>query len=92
MIDVTPQDFLRLHKGLVRMLQAIEKAGPTGLSTNKAGERVFNSRYYGWRILELAHERGYIERIEVPRPRGGHPYTMNRLTSRGRELLKELGL
>ena len=91
MIDVTPQDFLRLHKGLVRMLQAIEKAGPRGLSTNKAGLQVFNSRQYGWRILEQARELGYVERKQVPRPRGGHPYTMNYLTSRGRELLRELG-
>jgi DNA-binding MarR family transcriptional regulator len=91
LIDVTPQDFLKLHNGLVRMLQALAEAGPSGLSTNKASLQVFNSRTYGWRILTQAEELGYIERKQMPRPNGGHPYTMNSLTPKGRKLLQELG-
>jgi hypothetical protein len=92
MIDVTPQDFLKLHKGLVRMLRTIEEAGGSGLPTNKASLQVFNSRTYGWRILEQARKLGYIERKPVSKPKGkGHYYIMNRLTSKGRKLLRELG-
>jgi|SRR5215203_5771541 len=91
-ISVSASDFLKLHKGLVRMLQAIEKPGPAGLSTNKASLQVFNSRTHGWRILEQARKLGYIERKPVSKPKGkGHYYIMNRLTEKGRKLLQELG-
>jgi hypothetical protein len=91
MIDVSPSDFLKLYGGLVRMLQAIEKAGQTGLSTNEAGLKVFNSRYYGWRMLKQASKLGYITREKLPREEGGgHYYVVNKLTSAGRKLLEEL--
>jgi predicted transcriptional regulator len=89
LIDVTPQDFLKLHSGLVRMLRALEQAEQ--LPTTKAGEQVFNSRTHGWRILVRAAELGYITRTRTPRPGGGHPYVMNKLTEKGRQLLSELG-
>jgi hypothetical protein len=88
MIDVTPSDFLKLHSGLVRMLRVLEQAEE--LPTTKAGEQVFNSRTYGWRILVGAAELGYITRTPVARMGGGHPFVMNRLTEKGRQLLREL--
>lgn len=90
MIDVTPSDFLKLHGGMVRMLQALEQAGPAGLPTNEAGLKVFNSRSYGWRMLKQADEMGYITREESPREDGGHYYIVNKLTQKGYALLQEL--
>jgi hypothetical protein len=40
MIDVSPADFLKLYGGMVRVLQAIEKAGPgAGLPSRRLGEQ-----------------------------------------------------
>jgi hypothetical protein len=90
MIDVTPSDFLKLYGGLVRMLHALEQAGPAGLSTNEAGLKVFNSRNYGWKILKQAGDMGYIIREKQSREEGGHHYAVNKLTDKGRKLLQEL--
>lgn len=95
LIDVTPNDFLKLHGGLVRMLQALEEAGPSGLPTNTAGLQVFGSRTYGWRVLNRAQQLGYITREKIVTHidngrGGGHYYIANRLTDRGRRLLQEL--
>lgn len=91
MIDVTPNDFLKLYGGLVRMLEALERAGAAGLPTNEASIKVFNSRYYGWRILKQASDMGYISREKLPREEAGHYYVVNKLTDKGRKLLQELG-
>jgi hypothetical protein len=93
MIDVSANDFRKLYRGVIRMLRALEQAGPAGLPTNKAGLQVFNSRTYGGRILREAESLGYIERKQVPMPKGkgGHYYIMNHLLPKGRELLQELG-
>jgi hypothetical protein len=74
------------------MLQAIGKAGPSGLPTRQGSEQVFNSRTHGWRVLKQAETLGYIKR-EKARRKGsrGHPYVMNYLTAKGRKLLRELG-
>lgn len=72
------------------MLQAIERAGPSGLSTNEAGLKVFNSRSYGWRIIKQAGDMGYVARERSPREEGGHYYIVNKLTDKGRKLLQEL--
>lgn len=71
------------------MLRALQQAEE--LPTTKAGEQVFHSRTYGWRMLVKAHELGYITRTQVTRKGGGHPFVMNRLTEKGRQLLRELG-
>jgi len=87
MIDVTPADFHKLYGGLVRMLRAIEQAGPAGLTTNQAGVKVFNSRGYGWKILNQADQMGYITREQVD---NNNYYVVNRLTAKGRKLLRDL--
>lgn len=75
------------------MLRALEQAGPSGLSTRKVSEQVFNSHSYGVYILKQAVDLGYITRKTEPHRNGrpGHPYTMNYLTPKGRKLLLELG-
>jgi DNA-binding MarR family transcriptional regulator len=93
MIDVSPADFLKLYGGMVRVLQAIEKAGPgAGLPSRRLGEQVLGSRSHGWKVLRQAEEIGYITRRKVSKPegKGGHYYVMNYLTPKGRKLLREL--
>jgi hypothetical protein len=93
LIDVTTQDFLKLYGGLTRMLRALEQAGSAGLPTNEAGRQVFNSRTYGWKILNQASRMGYITREKIPgkTARGGQYYIVNKLTDKGRNLLQNLG-
>lgn len=93
MIEVSSADFYRLHSGLVRVLKALDEAGPQGLPTRSVGEKIFNSRTHGWRMVVQAEKLGYVVRERVPKPKtvGGYPYTMNRITPKGRKLLKELG-
>jgi hypothetical protein len=75
------------------MLRALEQAGPQGLPTTRASQQVFNSRTYGWKILVQAQELGYIKREKKRRTNGlsGHPYTMNSLTDKGHDLLRQMG-
>jgi hypothetical protein len=72
------------------MLRALDQAGPAGLGTNEAGVKVFNSLSHGWKVLKQADQMGYIARERSHRERGGHYYIVNRLTARGRRLLREL--
>ena len=92
MIEVTPSDFLRHHKGLVRLLQTIElhEADDPEISTRMLCEEVFGSRYYCYELLEQARESGYITRIEVPPVGKGNRRIVNRLTPAGRKLLWDL--
>lgn len=93
MIDVSADDFLKLYGGMVRVLQAIQAAGPNqGLPSRKLGEQVLGSRSHGWKVLRQAEAISYITRKKVPMPRGkgGHYYVMNYLTPKGRKLLREL--
>ena len=93
MIDVTVRDFLSIpgNRGLVRMLTTLAEAGPQGLPSRRVGELVFNSRQYGHRVLKRAEELGYIERKKARRKGSrGHPFVMNTLTPKGRNLLREL--
>jgi DNA-binding MarR family transcriptional regulator len=97
MIDVSPADFLKLYRGMVRALRAIEKASRSdpgrGLPTRKLSQDVFNSRTYGWKVLKQAEKLGYIKRKRVQKPKGqrGNYMVMNYLTPKGRRLLQELG-
>jgi hypothetical protein len=93
MIDVSPSDFLKIpgYAGIVRMLQALEEAGSSGLSTNEAGLKVFHSRTHGWRTLKRANEMGYITREVVHKEKSiGHYRVVNKLSDKGRRLLEEL--
>jgi hypothetical protein len=91
-IDVTPSDFIRTHKGLVRLLRTIEQheADDPELSTRLLCEQVFHSRNYCYELLEQARERGYVTRTEVPAIGKGNRRIVNRLTPAGKQLLREL--
>lgn len=85
MIEVSPAEYLKLHSGMVKLLAAIEMAGPDGMPTRAI------SRKHGWQTLINAEKAGYIIRKTAPNKQGGPDYVMNCLTPRGAKLLQDLG-
>jgi hypothetical protein len=91
MVEISADEFARTHKGLIRLLQAIDKSGSEGISTRELCYKVFASRdTFCVKQLEYAEKQGYISRKTVPLGGRGHPYTVNRITAKGKNLLKEL--
>jgi hypothetical protein len=94
-IKVTPQDFLRSHKQLVKLLKALNKAGLNGMSTRKLCENVLGSKAYARKnsLIDQALSLGYISRKQVRRPKGqvGYPvWIMNYIAPKGKQLLAQL--
>jgi hypothetical protein len=96
MVEVPAADFYKKYRGLVMLLQEIERSGDTGIATSKLCYKVFTSRdSFCMKQLELAEDWGFITREVVPldggkRRRRGHPYKINIITVKGKKLLKEL--
>lgn len=94
-IKVTAEDFLRNHAQLVKLLKALDKAGPNGMSTRKLCENVLNSKAYARKnsLIGQAVALGYISRRKVKRPEGqvGNPvWVVNYITTKGKEILAKL--
>ena len=94
-IRVTPQDFLRSHQQLVKLLNALDKAGPNGMYTRKLCENVLGSKAYAreYSLIQQAESLGYISRKKVKRPEGqvGNPvWVVNYITAKGKRLLDQL--
>ena len=94
-IKVTAKDFLRSHSQLVKLLKALDKAGPQGLSTRKLCENVLKSKAYSRKnsLIDQAVALGYIRRRKVKRPESqvGNPvWVVNFITPRGKQLLDAL--
>jgi hypothetical protein len=95
MIQVTADDFRRTHEQLVKLLEALNNAGPTGTSTRKICEKVLKSKAYARKdsLIDQAVALGYISRRKVKRPKGqvGNPvWTVNYITPKGEQLLDAL--
>ena len=94
-IKVTPDDFIRSHAQLVKLLKALDKAGPQGLSTRKLCDNVLNSKAYARKnsLIDQAVALGYISRKKVKRPEGqvGNPvWVVNYISPKGKQLLSQL--
>ena len=94
-IRVTAEDFLRSHGQLVKLLEALDKAGNDGLFTRKLCEEILNSRAYARKdsLIDQAVALGYITRKKVKRPKGqiGNPvWVVNYITPKGKQLLDQL--
>jgi len=94
-IKVTAEDFLRSHSQMVKLLKALDKAGPQGLSTRKLCENILNSKAYARKnsLIDQAVALGYISRKKVKRPAGqvGNPvWVVNYITAKGKHLLNQL--
>ena len=79
---------------LVRLLLILARAGNKGLSTVVLLEKLKSSNY-GQRMIKLAENEGYIERISVKEPEesrkgGSKTFVINRLSSKGKQLVSKL--
>lgn len=87
-IQVDVADFAKTHRGLIRLLQAINQAG--GSIQTRILLQSINSSTHGQRLIKDAERFGLIRR-EQREPEGGgsHP-VYNILTKEGKELLKSV--
>jgi hypothetical protein len=91
MVEVPAAEFAKKYRGMVMLLQEISRHGDTGISTGKLCYKVFQSRHsFCMKQLELAENWGYVTREVVHLKGRGHPYKVNKITSKGKNLLKEL--
>ena len=90
MVEISAEEFARTHKGLIKLLRAIEAAGPKGIATRKLCEQEFNSRHYCNELLEFAKRQGYITRKREDPEGKGNKLHVNRIAAKGKKLLKEL--
>ena len=91
MVEIPASEFLRTRAGLVRLLKAINRAGDNGISTRELCYKVFVSRdTFCIKQLEFAESQGYITRETMSLGTRGHPYTINKISVKGKKLLKEL--
>ncbi len=79
---------------LVRLLLILARAGNRGLSTVVLLEKLKSSNY-GQRMIKLAENEGYNERISVKEPEegrkgGSKTFVINRLSSKGKQLVSKL--
>ena len=78
---------------LVRLLLILARAGNKGLSTVVLLEKLKSSNY-GQRMIKLTENEGYIERISVKEPEegrkgGSKTFVINRLSSKGKQLVSK---
>lgn len=91
MVEISAEEFARTHKGLIKLLRAIDAAGQTkGIATRKLCEQEFNSRHYCNELLEYARRQGFITRKREPAEGKGNTLHVNRIAAKGKKLLKEL--
>lgn len=79
---------------LVRLLLILSRAGNKGLPTVALLERLKSSNY-GQRMIKLAENKGYIERVSVKQPEegrkgGSKTFVVNRLTEKGKQFVLKL--
>jgi hypothetical protein len=91
--EFDPDAYIRDNTGLVRLLIALNRS-KEGISTRKVCTQVFNSKGYGWQMLEKAAAQKLIERThpESQTGRGRGRVVINKIAPEGRRLLKKLGL
>ena len=91
MVEVPAEEFAKKYRGLIMLLKEIERVGDTGIATSKLCYRAFRSRHsFCIKQLEYAERQGYITRDIIRSGERGHPYTINRITAKGKTLLEEL--
>jgi hypothetical protein len=79
----------RGNLGLLRLLIAVNAAGPEGISTYKLLHQL-GSTNHAKAFIRRAHKAGYIKRKELEREGGHFPQVYNYITDRGRKLLEQL--
>ncbi len=90
MVEVSPEEFKRANRGLVKLISTINRAGKDGISTRRLLQEIgANEESHIYR----AEREGYIIRKErEPESGRGFKPVYNIITPKGRDLLEELGV
>jgi hypothetical protein len=91
--STNPDEYIRQNIGLFRLLLALSRTGDKGMSTMRLLHHVFHSTGYGWLVLKRAEAEGLIKHEVTGTSKGkerGTPITTNKITPKGRKLLKKL--
>jgi hypothetical protein len=92
-VEVSRDDFLRTHAGLVSLLRRIAEAGHKGIPTRRLCYDAFGSRSsYCIALLDKAEKQGLIRRDKEPPPGKGNKLMVNRITPAGKKLLRVLNI
>jgi hypothetical protein len=83
LVEVPAAEFAKKYRGMIMLLQEISKHGDKGISTSNLCYKVFQSRH-------SFCMKQYITREVVHLEGRGHPYKVNKITSKGKKLLQEL--
>jgi hypothetical protein len=91
MVQIPADQFYEKYENMVKLLEEIERMGSAGISTRSLCEKVFHTRHANClKELKVAERNGYITRDVVPGEGRGHPYTLNKISKKGKKLLEEL--
>jgi hypothetical protein len=91
MVEIPADQFYEKYENMVKLLEEIERAGSVGISTRSLCEKVFHTRHVNClKELRIAERNEYITREAVPGEGRGHPFVLNKITKKGKELLREL--
>lgn len=84
----SPQKLMSMNKGLIHLLQIIDKAPNSQIPTRRLLD-IINSRDLH-KLIKKGEELGFIKREKVPKPKGqkGNNITINSLTKEGHDLLE----
>ena len=88
-IEVSAEDFARINKGLIHLLEAIDGNPDGSISTVKLLTKL-KSTGYGQHIIRRAVRDGYVVRKERRPPGKGNYLVVNHLTPKGKALLDKL--
>jgi hypothetical protein len=91
-IEVSPDDFIRCNKAMVKLLLTLYKSKRASMQTMKLYSVAKMSNNYSRLSLRKAERMGYITRRKVAKPKGekGNDMIVNSLTPRGLQLLQSL--
>jgi len=82
------------NKAMLKLMVTLYKYHPHPIPTNKLYELANSSNNYGGIVLSKAVQMGFVVRKRVQKPPGerGNDMILNSLTTKGKELLEELGI
>lgn len=90
MVNVSPEEFMRANRALVKLVRTVNRAGKNGISTRRLLQEIgANEESH----IHRAQKEGYIIREErEPESGRGFKPVYNIITPKGRDFLEELGV
>lgn len=91
-IEISAEEFARANKGLITVLKAVQQAGSSdGIPTRKLLHKI-HMIGYGQTLIDRAEKLGYIIREEREPEGKGAWLVVNKLSPKGKALLRKLSI